>query len=103
MSIDVVDILKKGRSVITSLEIETEAVRAERHPKSLLSIHYHLRVSGNGIAEDQLKRAIELSLTKFCSVALSIDRAVKFTAQFTINDVAGEPWEVNRLPLPHYP
>jgi putative redox protein len=95
-AIDVVDILKKSRKEIRALEIETEIERVNSVPKVLRSLHFHLRVHGEEFTPDQIRRAIELSLTKYCSVALSLDRSVRFSAQFTLNGVTSEPWNIQR-------
>jgi putative redox protein len=71
---DVADILRKEREAVTSLEIETEADRADDAPRVLTRVHLHFRVRGDGVSEANVKRAIELSTEKYCSVGIMLRR-----------------------------
>lgn len=93
--IDVVDILAKSRKTATRLELEVEAKRAETIPKILRKLNYHFLVDGEQITPEILRRAIELSLTKYCSVSLSLDRTAEFSACATLN---GSPMEKFTIP-----
>lgn len=73
---DVVAILKKMQQEIKTLTIEITGERAEEHPKKFTKIHLVYRVSGNNIDPEKVKRAIELSLTKYCPVAGSLNAAI---------------------------
>jgi len=76
---DVVWILRKERVPFTSLEIDAEAERATTDPKVLTSVHLHFRVRGKGLKESAVKRAIDLSSEKYCSVGIMLRRGgVKF-------------------------
>jgi putative redox protein len=98
VSIDVVDILKKSRKEFHLYELDVEATRAENHPRIVRSLNFHARVNGDEITEDLVKRALELSLTKYCSVSQSVDRSVPFKARITLNGKRGETWEIPRDP-----
>lgn len=74
--IDVVAILKKMQQEIKTLTIEIIGERAEDHPKKFTKIHLVYRVSGTDIDPEKVKRAIELSLSKYCSVAGSLNAAI---------------------------
>ena len=82
---DVVWILNKQRVPFTKLEIAAEAERAKEDPKVFTKIHLHYRVYGDGVKETAVKRAIELSSEKYCSVGIMLRRG----------GVAGEnTWEI---------
>jgi putative redox protein len=98
VSIDIIDILKKSRKDVTRYEMEVEATRAESNPKILKSLCFHALVDGPGITFELMQRALELSLTKYCSVSLSLDRSVKFKARITLNGDRSETWEIPRNP-----
>ena len=72
-AIDVVGILKKQRTPVASLEIEVVGTRALATPAPLTHVVLLFRISGEGIERDQALRAIELSVTKYCSVRDSLD------------------------------
>jgi len=65
---DVVQILRKQKREPASLIIEMDAHRSDQVPMVFTEIHLKYRVCGNGITQRQVKRAIELSLEKYCSV-----------------------------------
>lgn len=71
---DIVWILNKQRVPFSKLEIEGDAERAKEEPKVFTKIHLHYRVYGEGIKETALKRAIDLSTEKYCSVGIMLHR-----------------------------
>ncbi len=71
---DIVWILNKQRVPFTKLEIEGDADRAKEEPKVFTKIHLHYKVYGDGIKESALKRAIDLSTEKYCSVGIMLRR-----------------------------
>lgn len=71
---DVVWILNKQRVPFTKLEIDAEAERAKEDPKVFTKIRLHYRVFGDGIKESAVKRAIDLSTEKYCSVGIMMRR-----------------------------
>ena len=64
---DVVHILKKGRQPLVDLQVEAEGTRSETPPKIYTKIHLNFKVSGNGLSEHAVARAIQLSVEKYCS------------------------------------
>ncbi len=65
-AMDVVSILNKKRQAITAFEVRVDAGRESENPKVFThaTIHYH--VTGRGVEEAALIRAIELSATRYC-------------------------------------
>ena len=72
-AIDVVGILKKQRTPATSLEVEVTGTREDASPRRLKHALLLFRISGPGIERAQALKAIELSVTKYCSVRDSLD------------------------------
>lgn len=75
-SMDVVGILKKQRTPVSSLEVEVIGARAQATPAQLTHALLRFRISGVGIEREQALKAIELSVTKYCSVRDSLDRSI---------------------------
>ncbi len=71
-SFDVIDILKKSRQPVTDCVTELTAQRADAVPAVFTHIHIHFIVTGFGLKEAQVKRAIELSASKYCSASLML-------------------------------
>lgn len=73
-SVDVVMILKKARQQITDCYVELKGQRAETEPKVFTAIHLHFVVSGKALAENHVRRAVELSAEKYCSASIMLSR-----------------------------
>jgi putative redox protein len=72
---DVVDILKKSRQPIRDCVVEIDADRADEAPKVFTRIHIRFIVTGNGLSEAAVKRAVDLSAEKYCSASIMLKRA----------------------------
>ena len=86
-SFDVVSILKKQRQNVLDCVAELQAERAQRDPKVFTKIHIHFVVTGKGLKDEQVKRAIELSADKYCSASLMLKPQVAITHDFKIVEV----------------
>jgi putative redox protein len=87
-AIDIVNILKKGRQNLVDCEIEIQAERAETEPQVFTKIHLHYIVTGYGIKEAQVKRAIDLSADKYCSASNMLNKVAQLTYDYEIREVA---------------
>lgn len=77
---DVVEILAKRRTPVQSYRIELEGTRAEEHPRRYTHIKVRHVVSGEGITQKSLEKAVNLSHEKYCSVAASLNAEVESEA-----------------------
>ncbi|MFZ5433420.1 MAG: OsmC family protein [Calditrichota bacterium] len=100
--VDIVDIVKKSRKAISTLELHIEVTRAESTPKVIRGIEFHLQAQGEDSVLDTLRRAMDLSLTKYCSASISLDRSIPFTCRITLNGNSGEAWIINRNSLQYF-
>jgi putative redox protein len=98
VAIDVVDIVRKARHEIRRFTMEISATRFPTPPKIIKALEFHAIVDGETIDEAIVQRAINLSLTKYCTVSLSLDRSVGFTARATINGQETPAWSIARDP-----
>lgn len=67
--IDVVDILEKMRVAFSDFTIEVATEQTEEHPKVFKDIHITFRMKTDLENEDKVKKAIDLSLEKYCGVS----------------------------------
>jgi putative redox protein len=81
---DVVDILKKKREVISDCVVEISAERADTVPKVFTRIHLHYIVSGSNMKEASVKRAVELSAEKYCSVSMMLNKSATITHDYEV-------------------
>jgi putative redox protein len=86
--VDVVGILKKKRQLVTDYRIEVSGERRVEHPRSFTKMHVHHIVSGAGIDRTAVARAIELSESKYCSVAATLRPTAEITSSFEIIEAA---------------
>lgn len=71
-SVDVVSILKKSRQKVQDCTVEIQAERANAVPALFTKIHLNFVVKGQNIPATQVHRAVELSASKYCSVAMML-------------------------------
>jgi putative redox protein len=81
---DVISILQKKQQQVTSFEVRVLAPRADEHPKVFTAIDLEYVVTGHAIDPKAVERAIELSLTKYCSVNMMLEKAVKINHRYRI-------------------
>lgn len=81
---DVVDITKKMRLDIRSMEVDVQAERADDHPRRVVRAHIEFRVTGGSIAEqERVQHAIDLSQQKYCSVVHSLKEDIEVSTSLT--------------------
>jgi putative redox protein len=83
-AVDVVSILEKKRQIVTDYRVEVTGERREEYPRAFTKFHIHHIVYGHDISEQAVARAIELSDTKYCSVAATVRPAAEITTSFEI-------------------
>ncbi|MFA5494366.1 MAG: OsmC family protein [Porticoccaceae bacterium] len=90
-SFDVVDILKKSRQNVTGCEALLDAERADEVPAVFTRINLHFVVSGRGLKDSIVKRAVALSAEKYCSASIMLGRAgVEMSHSYEIVELPGE-------------
>ncbi len=82
---DVVSILKKMQVDLRLCDVEVTGHRAEDHPRRYLRIEYVWRLAGAGLDEAKARRAIDLSLEKYCSVLHSLNPDIPVSYQLHLD------------------
>jgi putative redox protein len=83
MSIDIVDILRKGRHPLTAFRASITGTRAPDPPKRLLTAALHFHIHGD-VPSAAIERAIALSHDKYCSVWHSLRQDIELTTAFDV-------------------
>ncbi len=78
-NVDIVEIVKKRRATLSRMTVTVTGEQAAEAPWTFRKIHLHYQVHAEGIDQDQLSRAIDLSLNKYCSVRSSLAPDVQVT------------------------
>jgi putative redox protein len=88
---DVMHILRKSRQPVQHCVAELSAERADVEPKVFTQIHVHFVVSGDGLNESAVKRAVNLSAEKYCSASIMLARGgVHITHDYEIVESASK-------------
>lgn len=88
-SFDVMSMLRKSRQNVTDCQVQMEAERADAVPAVFTKIHLHFVVTGIGLKESHVKRAVSLSAEKYCSASIMMEAAgVVISHNFEIVDFA---------------
>lgn len=73
VGIDVVDILAKRRTPVEGMTVQVIGDRASTVPARVTKVQLEFRVRGAGVERAHAERAIELAVTKYCSVRDTLD------------------------------
>jgi len=81
---DVVIILQKQRIKLEALDIAVQGTRRETEPRRLTAIAFHFTVRGEGADDTKVRRAVDLSIEKYCSVIASLAPDIAISYDVTI-------------------
>ena len=81
---DIISVLKKKRHDVTGLEIQVKGEKAEDYPTKFIDITLKFIVRGRNISESAVKKAVELSMTKYCSVKATLEGTAKIQYSYKI-------------------
>lgn len=83
---DVVLILRRGRHAVNGCQIRMSADRAETDPKVFTHIRMHFIVTGKGLPQAAVERAVALSHEKYCSATAMLGRTAEITTSVEIRE-----------------
>lgn len=88
-AVDVVSILQKKRTKLTGLHIEASGEQPENGwPRPFTKFHIHYVVTGLDLKEADVRKAIELSEEKYCSISATLRQAGEITTSYEVVDAA---------------
>lgn len=88
---DIITILQKKRQAVTNLEGRVHGVRCVEHPRVYTEIQVKFLVTGHAVDPEAVRRAIELTETKYCSVAASMAKRAQMVFDFEIIEAEPAP------------
>jgi len=83
-AMDVISILEKKRQQVTGFEVKAHAERSTEHPRVFTEILLEYIVTGHAIDPEAVKRAVELSETKYCSAQAMLGKTANIQHKITI-------------------
>lgn len=81
---DTVDILRKERQQIDTVEVIVTGQRVKEPPRVYSEIHVEYRITGKNVSERAVQRAIQLSEEKYCSVEAMLRAKAKVSSSYVI-------------------
>ncbi len=84
---DVASILQKKREQVTGVEVNVKGEKADEHPKKFTDIEVEFVVSGRNLSETAVKKAVDLSMEKYCSVKATLEGVAKIKYSYKIISV----------------
>ena len=81
VAVDLVEILKKRRKTVLDLKIETSGQRRDDHPRGFTHIHSKYILTSPDAKEEEFRKAADLALNKYCSVASSLKADIQFSVE----------------------
>jgi putative redox protein len=89
---DVMAMLRKSRQQVVDCQAQIEAERADAVPAVFTKIHVHFVVTGLGLKESPVARAVSLSAEKYCSASIMLESAgVEMSHSHELVEFSAEP------------
>jgi putative redox protein len=90
-AMDVISILRKKRQEVTRYEVLADGTQMDDHPNAFTRVDVTHIVEGAGIDVEAVRRAIELSATKYCSVGSTLASGItEIHHRYVVRDGSGE-------------
>lgn len=84
---DIASVLQKKKQNITDIEINVTGQKADTYPKKFTDIQIEFIITGKDLSEDAVKKAVDLSMQKYCSVKATLEGTAKISFSYKIVEV----------------
>jgi putative redox protein len=81
---DVVLILQRGRHQVKGCQVKLTSERAATDPKVFTSIQMHFIITGKGLPDSAVQRAIQMSHEKYCSASIMLAKTAEISTSYEI-------------------
>jgi len=81
---DIISILRKKKQQVTGLDAHVSGTVADEYPHRYTEITLKYIVRGKELSQDAVKRAVQLSMDKYCSVKATLEGSAKITFSYRI-------------------
>lgn len=85
--LDVVSILAKMKVAVTDFKIITTGELTDEHPKYYHTVHVVYQFYGHDLPQDKLKKAVDLSVEKYCGVMEMFRKFATVTIEIQYLDI----------------
>ncbi len=94
---DVVEILRKRRAQVHTLDVAVDATQDSDPPWAYRSVTLHFRVECDGLSVPVMSRVIRLSMVRYCSIITTIAGVAAIAA--TVELVGPDQVSTGRVPI----
>jgi putative redox protein len=84
---DVASILTKKKLQVTGIDINVKGQKADTYPKKFTNIEIEFIVSGKDLSEEAVKKAVDISMEKYCSVKATLEGVAKITHSYKVVNI----------------
>lgn len=88
-AMDVMSILRKKRQDVTDFEVQLHVERAQEHPKVFTEAEIEYFITGHGVDETAVLRAIGLSANRYCPAQAMFNQVMTIELKYHIFDDEG--------------
>ena len=81
---DIISILRKKKQEVKGLEARVNGTVADEYPHRYTEITIEYIVRGKELSEEAVRRAVQLSMDKYCSVKATLEGSAKITFSYQI-------------------
>jgi len=81
---DIISILKKKKQNVTGLETKVSGTMATDYPQRYTEISLEYIVRGRTVSDEAVKRAVQLSMDKYCSVKATLEGSARISFSYKI-------------------
>ena len=83
---DAISILRKKKQNVTGFEINLKGLRAEGHPMRYEGVELEFVIKGRDVDDAAARRAIELSMEKYCSVKFTLEKETPISYSYKVEE-----------------
>ena len=88
-AMDVMSILRKKRQDVTDFEVQVHVERTQEHPKVFTEAEIEYFITGHGVDETAVLRAIGLSANRYCPAQAMFNQVMTIELKYHIFDDEG--------------
>ncbi len=88
---DVASVLQKKKQILTDIEINVTGEKADSYPKKYTGIQIEFIITGKDLSEDAVKKAVDLSMQKYCSVKATLEGTATISYSYKVVEAFTKP------------
>lgn len=81
---DIISILMKKKQAVNGFEILVKGEKADDYPKKFTHINIEFVITGRNLSDEAVKKAVDISMEKYCSVKATLEGVAKINFSYRI-------------------